>query len=124
MALRLKGDAPPPAPIEEPEVDDNPTEEAAEPTDATPMMMHGGGGCQVSQDVARYLPPDCICANCIYFMEPNTCEVVAGPVEAQGRCSLFTADDMSQEQPTEDQMATDVAPEPLNGNPHQPPRNA
>lgn len=85
----MKGSMPPPA--DEPELEDTPIEEAAEPQDSMePMMMHGGG--QVSPDVARYLPPDAVCANCIHFMEPNTCEIVSGAIEPQGRCSLFSAD--------------------------------
>ena len=79
-------------------------------------MIHGGG--QVGQDVARYLPPDAVCANCIYFMEPNTCDIVAGNIEPQGRCSLFTADDMSGEQPADNSLT-----ETDNGNADQPPSN-
>jgi len=109
MALRIKGDTPAlPAEesIEEPV--EQPVEEQAEPSDG--MLPMAGGG-QVSPEVARYLGPDAICQNCIHFLEPNTCEIVAGQIEPNGRCSLFEADAMEEGMP-ETEMALDMQEQP------------
>ena len=98
MALRIKPDnyVPPVEDNDEIEAEEIPVEEPIEESPAAqPAVMHGSGS--VPQDVARYLPPDAICQNCIYFMEPGTCEIVAGAIEPQGRCSLFVPDQMQEE---------------------------
>ena len=129
MALRIKGNDPiqPPAEPDEPEVIDNPEEEVAEPEAAALPQMAPSGAGLVAPDVARYLGPESVCATCIHFMEPGTCEIVAGPVDPQGRCSLYTPD--AQEDPTATDVADpstqDVSPmEPVNGSANRIPPTA
>jgi len=108
MALRIKGnDVPPAPPVEEPIEDEQPVEEQAEPTLPQSGMLPIASGGTVDPAVARYLGPDAICQNCIHFLEPNTCEIVAGQIEPQGRCSLFEADAMEDGMP-ETELAPDM----------------
>lgn len=110
MALRIKGNTPLPSASPDAQIEDEPVEqpveEQAEPTSPQGMLPIAGGG-QVSPEVARYLGPDAICQNCIHFLEPNTCEIVAGQIEPQGRCSLFEADAMEDGMP-ETELAPDM----------------
>jgi hypothetical protein len=71
---------------------------------AEPMMESGaeGMGGMVDPTVARYLGPNDRCGSCVHFMEPGTCEIVAGPIDPMGVCSLFTPDIESVEEPVED----------------------
>ncbi len=115
MALRVKVNTPP-ATEEMPE--ELPVEEPLEaPAEMPeePMMLPMAGGGQVAQDVARYLGPDAVCQNCIHFLEPNTCEIVAGPIDPQGRCSLFTPDsvepDVESGMPESDMPPADIPPD-------------
>ena len=80
-----------------------------------PAVMNGldapTGGGMVDPAVARYLGPEAVCATCVHFMEPGSCEVVSGEIDPQGRCCLHTMDmeanDMEmpiEEAPTEEPM--------------------
>ncbi len=77
---------PGPAPtlVDETELDDEMLEEPQE---------EGLVG-KVSPESARYFGPEGRCANCVHFMEPGSCEIVAGEIAADGICSLFSQDEM------------------------------
>jgi hypothetical protein len=96
---------------------------------AEPMMESGaeGMGGMVDPTVARYLGPNDRCGACVHFMEgarsssdlnstasnTGTCEIVAGPIDPMGVCSLFTPDIESVEEPVENVPTemTEEAPE-------------
>ena len=85
MALRIgNSNAPPTTP---------PQETMAEPA-VMPMddMMQPPSGGLVSPETARYLGPEAICATCVHFIDPGSCEVVSGEIDPQGRCCLHEAD--------------------------------
>lgn len=46
----------------------------------------------VSPETARYLGPEAVCATCVHFIDPSSCEVVSGDIDPQGRCCLYEAD--------------------------------
>jgi hypothetical protein len=92
MALRIGGGKPPvEEPIEEPV--EEPVEEMVEEAPEAPMDMAMGGG-QVDPMAARYFGPESRCGGCVHFLagEMGSCEIVAGPIDAEGVCSLFTPD--------------------------------
>ena len=66
-----------------------------EPMMAPELPPMGNGG-RVSQESARYFGPDYRCGGCVHFMEgaggQGECEIVAGPIEPEGVCSLFDPD--------------------------------
>lgn len=66
-----------------------------------PDMAMGGG--QVDPEVARYLEPNYRCNNCVHFMEPGSCEIVAGPIDPEAVCSLYSPDTELMEAPDESQ---------------------
>src|SRR3990167_6791592 len=79
-----------------------------EPEAMMPPMGNEGG--RVSQESARYFGPEYRCGGCVHFMEgaggQGECEIVAGPIESEGACSLFYPDvdaltDEAPELPTE-----------------------
>ena len=73
-------------PIEEPMM---PMMEEAIPAEEPVMSREG----YVDQMAARYFGPEAMCQGCIHFLEPDACDVVAGPIDPEGICSLFTADE-------------------------------
>ena len=86
MALRISDPNPPPR---------MPTQmEATADPAVIPMneMMQPSGGGLVSPEVARYLGPEAVCATCVHFIDPGSCEVVSGEIDPQGRCCLHEAD--------------------------------
>lgn len=95
----------PMAPASEPLV--MPEEMTPEAPDALasemPMMPDGGG--RVDPEVARYLEPSYRCHNCVHFMDPNQCEIVAGPIQPDGVCSLYTPDSAAMDQPADETIA-------------------
>jgi hypothetical protein len=103
MALRIKTNDP----VAEPEVEqpvEEPTE-AAPPQEAIPAPEPQGG--MVDPIAARYFGPESRCAGCVHFMEGpqgGSCEIVSGPIDPQGVCSLFMADQM------DDPLATEAIP--------------
>ena len=58
--------------------------------ETSPEGSMGGG--QVDPEVARYMEPNYRCNNCVHFMEPGSCEIVAGPIDPEAVCSLHTPD--------------------------------
>jgi hypothetical protein len=106
MALKIGGMAPP---VEE----EMPVAEEM-PVEATEMAMEpempAVEGGLVSPEAARYFGPESRCAGCIHFMEPGTCEIVAGPIDPQGVCVLFEADAMMDEMPTEEMPLEEAPP--------------
>ena len=114
MALRISAGKPataPEEPVEEPI--EEPVEEVVEeaPVDDPTMSMGGG---QVDPMAARYFGPESRCGGCVHFLAGEmggTCEIVAGPIDPEGVCSLFTADEMPAEMPIEEAPAE--ADEPL-----------
>ena len=61
-----------------------------------PESQPASGSGKVSQEVARYLGPEYRCAGCIHFWDATAgqgeCEIVEGPIMADGVCSLFEPD--------------------------------
>jgi hypothetical protein len=100
MALKIGGMAPP--------VEEMPTEMPVEEMPIEEPMPDMAGGL-VSPEAARYFGPESRCAGCIHFMDPGTCEIVAGPIDPQGVCVLFEPD---QEMLDEPMLPTDGATEP------------
>lgn len=58
-----------------------------------PSIFEAG---MVDKTVARYLDAGSHCKNCTHFLEPGSCEVVAGPIDPEAVCMLFTPDGMLQ----------------------------
>ena len=106
--LRIKGDTPPPPPIEdesiaEESIDELPVEEA--PVEEMPTSLPAIMGGLVDPSVARYFGPDAMCGGCIHFTAAEgggACEIVAGPIDPEGICSLYTADEVADEAPTDE----------------------
>ena len=64
-----------------------------EPEAMMPPMGNEGG--RVSQESARYFGPEYRCGGCVHFMEgtvQHECEIVAGEIQPDGVCSLYTPD--------------------------------
>lgn len=130
MALRIKPDnyKPPQDPeesAEEPIEQEQPAEPLMEEAPMLPMADMPQPGGQVDPEAARYFPREYMCAGCIHFMEPSTCEIVAGEIDPEGICSLFVPDaaDMAADQtlveaPVEEPM------EPTNGLDNRIPKTA
>ena len=61
-----------------------------------PMMMGPQQDGRVSQESARYFGPEYRCAGCVHYLEgpdgAGECEIVAGPIDPEGVCSLFDPD--------------------------------
>ena len=108
MALRIGNpNTPSPMPQEE---------DVSEPA-VMPMeeRMQPSGGGLVSPETARYFGPEAVCENCIHFVEPGSCEVVAGPIDPGGRCCNYEADTDTETDEAADTLeampvAEDVAP--------------
>lgn len=106
-------------------------EEPINPPSAEPMMeqpveqeslgpmdeasMYAGGG-SVEKSLVHYLGPERMemaCKNCIHFMEPGTCDIVAGGVDPEGTCNLFVMDSGGEEEmplpEMDDEVITDNA---------------
>ncbi len=62
---------------------------------------------RVSPDVARYFGPEAICSGCVHFIEPGSCEIVAGPIDPGGRCSLWTSDDAEEKAESPDEESSE-----------------
>ena len=78
-----------------------------------PEPQPASGSGKVSQEVARYLGPEYRCAGCIHFWDATAgqgeCEIVEGPIMADGVCSLFEPD-VDNMGVAEEPMATDAVP--------------
>ena len=85
-------------PTEEQELPSEPTDVPAgeTPLPEDPAEQQPGGGGNVDPAVARYLGPESRCQGCVHFSEPGSCEIVAGAIDPQGVCSLFTPDEDAQ----------------------------
>lgn len=91
---------------EEPINPESATPAMAQPVETEPLdmmdpasMMAGGG--TVEKTLVHYLGPERIemaCKNCIHFMEPGTCDIVAGGVDPEGTCNLFVMDSGGEEE--------------------------
>lgn len=68
----------------------------------TPVEAPAYSGGQVDPAIARYFAPEYMCNNCIHFMDPNACQIVAGEINPEGICSLHTPDATSMSQPEEE----------------------
>ena len=105
MALRIKSNEPSveeAIPVEEP-VEQVPVEEPM------PMEAMPSGG-TIDPLVARYLGPMDRCQSCIHYLEPGQCEIVAGPIDPQGVCSLFTADQVAEDEMPVEEVPTEIPP--------------
>jgi hypothetical protein len=110
MALRIGSAKPPTEEMPEMMAEMPPTEPEVMP-EALDEMADASTGGMVDPMAARYLGPESRCMGCIHFMEPNACEIVAGPIDPQGICMLFSADAPEQDlldEPT--QLPTDSEP--------------
>ena len=95
-----------PEEVPEAEADPMPESDLAPPAQGAQMA-------QVSPVVARYLMPDQRCGSCSFWAEDGSCQLVTGPIEQEGSCSLWTG----MEEPAMDMPeAVDVEPvEPSTG---------
>lgn len=112
MALRIKGAEKPKENDDELEevtpdspevgVEEEPLEEEVVEEDVEESPLMAGG--IVDPIVARYTGPMDMCATCIHYLEPNACAVVAGPIEPEGICSIYTPDteDVEDVEPVDD----------------------
>ena len=100
MALRIGNPTPTPPTMSQQEA-------IAEPA-VMPMdeMMQPSSGGLVSPEIARYLGPEAVCATCIHFIDPGSCEIVSGEIDPQGRCCLHEADDSGIDTETEEAADT------------------
>jgi hypothetical protein len=104
MALRIGGKPPiglPP--IEEDVTAIDPAEEALleelagmeeEALEEDPLPEEPAGVGVVDPLTAGYKGPEegpFNCGNCKFFVEDGTCQIVSGPVEAEGLCNMFTS---------------------------------
>lgn len=51
------------------------------------------GQCQTTQQIAGYMGPEngpFECGNCTHFQGPSSCDLVAGKIDEDGCCNLFT----------------------------------
>jgi len=68
--------------------------QATAPAPASPPMVAGGMPRNVPKDVARYQNRPNRgqrCGRCMYFLEPDGCEIVTGRISPQGWCRYFEA---------------------------------
>lgn len=114
MPIRVGQQGPPMAiPVPEPEPEVSELEQVLSQSAAGEPEVPAGpkfSADKVDPMVARYMTSDMgpfVCQNCDHFTETGECEVVAGPIDPEGVCILFTR--MPQEQaeelpelPTED----------------------
>jgi hypothetical protein len=60
---------------------------------------------KVEPTMAFYRTPDMgpfMCGNCTHFREGGSCVIVAGPIEPEGMCNLFTPGESDVEEPAEE----------------------
>lgn len=60
-----------------------------------------------SDPSANYMGPDkgpFKCGHCEYFMAPNACQKVQGPIDAEGCCNLYEMNDSGPMPPTSTSM--------------------
>jgi hypothetical protein len=99
MAIRVAGNPPVmPEMVEEEPLMEEPTPDMA----MLPEEPTMGG--MVDPFVAKYMGPEAVCGSCVYFLEgpeAGSCEIVSGPIDAAGRCSLWTPD-MDSSMPTDE----------------------
>lgn len=124
MALRIGGRAPMPpveeeqlpveeAPVEEPMPEDLLSELPESLEEGLPEEATAGG--MVDPVIAGYKGPEqgpFACSNCIHFREDGSCEIIAGPVDPEGVCNLFTsaAPVQQEEMPVEEEMPEEEMP--------------
>lgn len=80
----------PPVPEELPQME--PEADLPEPeglAEALTAENPEAGGGMVDPTLAKYMGPDMRCGSCKHFQEPSTCDLLSGPVEADGVCMLF-----------------------------------
>lgn len=132
MALRIAGKkqiapAPDPEELTEAPSQDNPMEEQAEMPDMqeedlsdaqepdTDVDDQSEGDGSLSPFTAGYMGPEegpFMCKNCVYFAQkaPNTCHIVAGPIDPEGCCNLYTPAGEATDTEHMGAPATDVTP--------------
>ena len=111
MALRIGGAPlqPQGLPMEQTEAMSDPAMMSEAPMDIQPdLATEAIGGGTVSPELVHYVGPermDQACQRCIHFMEPKSCEIVAGPIDPAGTCNLFTQDSGEEEPIVEPDMS-------------------
>lgn len=84
LAQLMGGGAPPGV---DPEPDPQDPNEGMEPQEGEDSPG------SVDPSIAGYMGPEygpCVCQNCVHFLEPNACHIVAGNIDPQGFCRIFT----------------------------------
>lgn len=75
-------------------------DDTADPSTTPPTKNPKFDAEKVSPDVARYLDPDAKCGSCAFFGDDGTsCNIVSGPIDPGGTCSLFTPLGKSKSKP-------------------------
>lgn len=76
-----------------------PNDAGSPPTDNVPKSPPKFDAEKVDPAVARYLTSDSRCKSCEFFnADDSSCQIVAGPIDLDGVCSLFTPQDNDQSQ--------------------------
>ena len=88
------------------EVEEAPDEEFNEAAEEVTEPSMGG---TVDPAVARYFDSSSMCSGCIHFDGQGACEIVAGPIDPEGICSLFTPD--VEEEPLDEGVEEEVVEE-------------
>lgn len=123
MALRIAGpQQAAPEELGEDPTQDTPAEEQAEETpemqeeDVEQLDESTDSDGNLSPVTAGYMGPEdgpFMCKNCIYFAHkaPNTCHIVAGHIEAEGCCNLYTPKEEETQPEDVGAPATEVTPD-------------
>ena len=125
MALRIGGGKKMEAPVEEPMAEEQvPMEEEVMPEDLLselpetleeePMLEEQAPAGQVDMVTAGYLGPEegpFVCGNCVFYGD-HSCQIVAGEIDPEGCCNLFTSASagMEEEMPMEEPMVEEEIP--------------
>lgn len=84
-------------------------------TEEAPVLPMADSGGRVDPEVARYLESNYRCFNCVHFIEPGECQIVAGIIDPEAVCSLHTPDGEMMETElhvgTEDELQPEGPPE-------------
>lgn len=78
-------------PDESPDIE-SPVEDAQEPQPEEASMQQGGSVDKLDQSTVMYKTPDqgpFKCSNCLYFQQPNACDMVDGEIHPDGYCNIF-----------------------------------
>jgi hypothetical protein len=112
------------APVEEPmPVEEDLMAELPEALEEEPAVEEPMSTGHVDMLTAGYLGPEdgpFICGNCTFFNGPNSCQIVAGDIDPEGCCNLFTnanagaaeQEEMPMDEPMPEEAPVEEAVEP------------